>query len=262
MHHRGVSSTTDEWTETLEALGAGPGALTAEERRSLDEAGYVVFPALVGPEWLDRLRTQFDLLSEREGAAAGSEVHQERGTRRLSDLVNKGDVFDGVYTHPKVLAAVAHVLARPFKLSSLNARDALPGEGNQALHADWRARGEDEPFAVVNSIWMLDAFTERNGATRVVPGTHRLAGAPRDHVEDPAAPHADQVLLTGPAGTVGVFNAHLWHGGTTNRTEGTRRAVHCYFTAREHPQQTDQAEFIRKRTWDRITPAARYILDV
>jgi ectoine hydroxylase-related dioxygenase (phytanoyl-CoA dioxygenase family) len=236
--------------------------LTEGERRSLDESGYVVFPSLVGPAWLERLRAQFDLLAEREGAAAGSEFSQERGARRLSDLVNKSDVFDGVYTQPKVLAAVAHVLGRPFKLSSLNGRDALPGEGNQALHADWGARGDDEPFAVVNSIWLLDAFTELNGATRVVPGTHRLAGSPGDYVADRAAPHPDQVLLTAPAGSVGVFNAHVWHGGTTNRTDGTRRAFHCYFTAREFPQQTDQSEFIRKRTWDRISPAARYILDV
>jgi ectoine hydroxylase-related dioxygenase (phytanoyl-CoA dioxygenase family) len=257
-----VSEADHEWTDALESLGAGPGALTERERQALDESGYVVFPALVSPEWLDRLRTQFDLLSEREGGAAGSEVGQERGARRLSDLVNKGDVFDGLYTQPKVLAAVAHVLGRPFKLSSLNARDALPGDGNQALHVDWRARAENEPFAVVNSIWMLDAFTDLNGATRVVPGTHRRAGAPRDHLADPAAPYPDQVLLTGPAGTVAVFNAHLWHGGTTNRTEGTRRAIHCYFTAREFPQQSDQKEFVRKRTWDRISPAARYILDV
>ncbi len=257
-----VSQEEREWTAALEALGADPGALTDGERASLDESGYVVFGALVDPAWLEGLRARFDLLAEQEGAAAGSEFSQERGARRLSDLVNKGDVFDGVYTQPKVLAAVAHVLKRPFKLSSLNARDALPGEGNQALHADWRARGQDEPFAVVNSIWMLDAFTDHNGATRVVPRTHRLAGAPGDYVADRGAPHPDQVLLTGPAGTVGVFNAHVWHGGTANRTDGTRRALHCYFTAREFPQQTDQGEFIRKRTWDRISPAARYILDV
>ena len=257
-----VSGVDRDWTEALAALGAEPTVLTDAERRSLDESGYVVFPALVNPEWLERLQAQFDLLTEREGAAAGSEFSQERGARRLSDLVNKSDAFDGVYTQPKVLAAVAHVLGRPFKLSSLNARDALPGEGNQALHADWRAHGADEPFAVVNSIWMLDPFTELNGATRVVPGTQRRAGAPGDSVADTNAPHPDQVLLTGQAGTVAVFNAHLWHGGTTNRTDGTRRALHCYFTAREFPQQVDQGEFIRKRTWDRIRPAARYILDV
>jgi ectoine hydroxylase-related dioxygenase (phytanoyl-CoA dioxygenase family) len=139
---------------------------------------------------------------------------------------------------------------------------AKPRQGNQALHADWGKRQSDEPFHVVNSIWLIDDFTAENGSTRVVPGTHKLGGSPRDYLADPAAPHPDQQLLIAPAGTVVVFNSHLWHGGTTNRTDKTRRACHVYYTAREHAQQLNQREYIRKVTYDRISPAARYILDV
>jgi ectoine hydroxylase-related dioxygenase (phytanoyl-CoA dioxygenase family) len=159
------------------------------------------------------------------------------------------------------LAAVYHVLKRPFKLSSLNARDAIPGQGHQNLHVDWGRREADEPFHVVNSIWLIDDFTPDNGPTRVVPGTHRIGGAPSDYM-NPADDHPEQELIVAPAGTVGVFNSHLWHGGTTNRTNGTRRACHSYYTAREHAQQLNQREYIRKVTYDRISPAARYILDV
>ena len=74
---------------------------------------------------------------------------------------------------------------------------------------------------------------------------------------DRSAPHPDEVKLIAPAGTVCVFNSHTWHGGTLNRSEDrTRRAIHCYFTTREHQQQTNQQEHIRLETWKRISPAA------
>ena len=66
-----------------------------------------------------------------------------------------------------------------------------------------------------------------------------------------------------PAGTVVVFNSQTWHGGTLNGSESLqRRAIHGYFTAREHGQQLNQAEYIRLATWKRISRGARYILDV
>lgn len=248
--------------EALKQLGVTENSLSEAEKQSLDRQGYVLVPDMLDSHWLDQLRQAYEELMAKEGALAGIEVHQEVGTRRLSDLINKGEVFDRIYTHPKVLAAVYYILGREFKLSSLNGRDALPGFGQQGFHADWQARHEANYFSVVNSIWMLDDFTVENGATRVVPGSHRLEGAPKDYLADPLATHPQEVLLLAPAGSVGIFNAHLWHGGTTNRSNTTRRAVHCFYTARENPQQLNQAEYLRKKTYDRLSPAARYILDV
>ena len=248
--------------EALAQLGVTENTLSEAEKEALDRDGFLLLPGLIEPEWLEQLRQTYETLMAKEGALAGIEVHQEAGTRRLSDLVNKGQVFDRIYTHPKVLAGVYHFLRRDFKLSSLNGRDALPGHGHQGFHADWGQAFDGKFFSVVNSIWMLDDFTVENGATRVVPGRHRWPGLPKDQLADPAAPHPEEVLLLAPAGSVGIFNAHLWHGGTTNRSNNTRRALHCFFTARDLPQQLNQAEYIRKQTYDRISPAARYILDV
>jgi ectoine hydroxylase-related dioxygenase (phytanoyl-CoA dioxygenase family) len=69
-------------------------------------------------------------------------------------------------------------------------------------------------------------------------------------------------LLLAPAGTVVVFNAHVWHGGTRNRTTGPRRALHSYFCRRDQNQQLNQRDFVRPETAARLTDAARYILDV
>jgi ectoine hydroxylase-related dioxygenase (phytanoyl-CoA dioxygenase family) len=248
--------------DTLAALGVSDTSLSNDEKALLDRQGFLVLPNVMNDTWRVSLQARFDDLIAKEGTAAGHEVHTEAGTKRLSDLVNKGDIFDPIWTYPKLLACVHHILGRPFKLSSLNARDPLQGAGQQDLHADWGRRAAGEPFHVVNSMWLVDAFDGDNGCTRVVPGTHLADKTAAEMLADPKAPHPEEIVLTAPAGSVVVINAHVWHGGTVNLTGAQRRVVHCYFTAKEHPQQQDQAEYIRKRTWDRLSPAAREILDV
>lgn len=243
--------------------GFVPGPLTPAQCDALDADGFVILEDVIPPDWLAALRQAFDEIYAREGDRAGVEVAQMDGVRRLADLVNKGTVFDDVYLQPTLLTAVWHVLQRPFKLHSLNGHDPLPGSGLQGLHTDWGGpAAPGGPYHVVNSMWMLDDFTRANGATRCVPGSHRKPGGVRDHVTDGMADHPEQVQLTGRAGSVAVFNGSLFHSSYRNRTDAPRRTLHCAFIAREHPQQTNQRQYLRPETARRISPLARYILDV
>ena len=245
----------------LTDLGVADDTLDAPTRERLDRDGYVPLPNLLSESQVAGLRRRLGELLEAEGDRAGLEVHQEAGTDRLADLVNKDPLFDVCFTDQRLLACVAHVLS-DFKLSSLNARAALPGQGLQALHTEGGpVTGLDE-FQVCNSIWLLDDFTPENGATRVVPGSHRSGRSPRDDLDDVRSAHPAEVLLTAPAGTVVVFNSHLWHGGTVNRSDQPRRALHSYFTRRDNPQQLDQKKHVRPETTARLSAAARFILDV
>jgi ectoine hydroxylase-related dioxygenase (phytanoyl-CoA dioxygenase family) len=246
----------------LHALGVRDDTLTEAERTQLDTDGFLPLFGILTPEQIVAITSRLAALLADEGAQAGKEVHQEAGTDRLSDLVNKDPLFAICFTHPRVLAGIAHVLNGDLKLSSLNSRTALPGEGLQALHADWSGSVAPGDYQVCNSIWLLDDFTERNGATRVVPGTHRSGSLPRDSMPDPKAAHPHEQMLLAPAGTVVIFNSHVWHGGTLNRTDQPRRALHSYFCRRKQPQQLDQRAYIRPATYERLSEAARYILDV
>jgi ectoine hydroxylase-related dioxygenase (phytanoyl-CoA dioxygenase family) len=249
--------------QALAELGVRDDALSAEEKSFLDTNGYLPLPGILDSSQIEALRTRLDEILAAEGEEAGKEVHQEKGTDRMADLVNKGSVFDVCYTHPKVLAAISHVLKGDLKLSSLNARFAKPGEGLQGLHADWGRLEAPGDFQVCNSIWLLDAFTEDNGATRVVPGS-QLWGTkmPGDDMANTSDAHPDQKLILGPAGTVVIFNSHTWHGGTLNRTSARRRALHSYFCRRRHIQQLDQQKYLRPETRERLSEAARVMLDV
>jgi hypothetical protein len=245
----------------LRDLGVSPRHLSAAEQARLDQDGFLPLPGILSAGPLQSIRSRLAELHTTEGQGAGAEVQQEEGTDRLADLVNKGPVFDVCFTCPRVLAAIAHVLG-DFTLSSLNSRAALPGRGQQRLHADWGAAVSPGDYRVCNSIWLIDDFTEFNGATRVVPGSHRSAKLPREVMASPTDPHPGEVKILGRAGTVVIFNSHLWHGGTVNATGKPRRALHSYFCRRGLKQQLDQRACARPETLARLSPAAQYILGV
>jgi len=245
----------------LRDLGVTDDVLTQGEKHQLERDGFLPLRGILTPEEVSGFTKRMAELTAAEGDRAGLEVHQENGTDRLADLVNKDPKFEVCFSHPRVLAAMKHVLGE-FKLSSLNSRAALPGQGHQALHADAGHPVDPGAYEVCNSIWLLDDFTPENGATRVVPGSHRRGTMPADEMADPADEHPDQIQLTGKAGTVVVFNSHLWHGGTQNHTDKPRRAMHSYFALRHLPQQLDQQAYLRVETYKRLSPAQRFILDV
>jgi len=248
-----IEGAVNSGEEILRECGVTQTSLSRREAESLDRDGYVVMAGVIDAHWLASLRAAFD-----SGSAANDykPVVKERGTRHIDDLVNK-EAFDGVYTHSRVLAAVHHVLGCPFRLGQLHGRDPLPGYGQQGLHADWTARSKGEPYHIVTTIWMLDDFTESNGATRLVPGTHRLLSPPSKSFADPASRHSEQKIIVGAAGSVLVFNGHLWHSGTRNESSHSRRALQCAFVGKHEVRFPS----LKVDNLDRLSVAARYIID-
>ena len=239
--------------QMIRDCGVTEETLSRSDKESLDRNGYVVFRDVIDVAWLEQLRSEFE-----KAAAKGSSalVVKDSGTRHIDNLVSRAPEFERVYTHPLLLAAVYHILRCPFRLGQMNGRDPLPGYGQQGLHADWIAKAKGEPFRIVTSIWLLDDFTSENGATRVVPGTHQLLTQPPKSFADPASRHRDQRIIVAPAGSVLVFNGHLWHSGTRNQTNHRRRVLQCSFVGRDEFRFTR----IKVEAPERLSPVARYIL--
>jgi ectoine hydroxylase-related dioxygenase (phytanoyl-CoA dioxygenase family) len=232
--------------------------LDDSEKRQLDELGYLVLPGFIPPPLLTALRERVEALWAEEGDDAGSEFRAEPGTRRLANLVDKGTIFAEIVCMPKILACMEHVIGPTFKLSSLNARSTNPRNLDaQPWHADTGAIADERGYWVCNSVWMLDDFTSENGATRMIPRSHTWRRLPEP---GNAEPLAQQELCTGTAGTVVVMNAHMWHGGTGNRTEAPRRALHAFYTRGDKPQQQYQKALLRPQTQAALTPLQRRVL--
>lgn len=244
--------------------------LSKDEIETLDRDGYLSLGQLLSPSEVQAVNERIYELISIEGEDAGSELFdskyirhpKEAGADRLADLVNKGAIFDQFYMHPKVLATIENVLGNNFKLSSLNYRAAKPGLGLQKLHVDYGNTVPEGGYKVCNTLWLLDDFVEDNGATRIVPGTHKSKVLPQDALEDPNLPHPKEIKIIAPAGSVVIFNSHVWHGGTTNRTKKYRRSIHSYFCAADQPQQLNQRTYITEETKNRIGLKGQKILDV
>lgn len=235
--------------------------MTPSQMHQLDREGFVTLNGFMSDALLAEVRQRVDELFELEGAAAGSEFKQEDQTRRLANLVDKGEVFRRAIAIPEILELVGHVLGPEFKLSSLNVRSANPNStAVQPLHADMGAVADEKGYWVCNTVWMLDAFTEQNGAIRAVPGSHRWRKLPQAELSDPTAKHPNETIVTGAAGTVVVMNAHMWHGGTANRTDAHRRAMHGFYCRADKPQQQYQKRLLRPETQAALGPELRALL--
>jgi ectoine hydroxylase-related dioxygenase (phytanoyl-CoA dioxygenase family) len=161
---------------------------------------------------------------------------------------------------PRILECIEHVIGPGYKLSSLNARSTNPHNGEaQPWHADAGAIVDERGYWVCNSVWMLDDFTAENGATRMVPRSHTWRRLPEP---GNAGSLPGEALVTGKAGTVVIMNAHMWHGGTANRTDRYRRALHGFYTRDDKPQQQYQKALLRPETVASLTPLQRRVLAI
>jgi ectoine hydroxylase-related dioxygenase (phytanoyl-CoA dioxygenase family) len=189
--------------------------LSAAQLATLDRDGYIVVPQALDAQWLRRLLRAFD-----------NAPLQGDGTQhvRLTDTTPELDAWTALKSHPLIVASAEHVLGRPYQVD-LHGRNPLPGFGQQGLHADWTARSPEQPYFALTALWMLDDFLASNGATRVLPGSHRDARPLPKSLRQPLARHPDETVVTGGAGSVLLFNGHLLHSGRRNMSSSPRRAA-------------------------------------
>ncbi len=204
---------------TLTAMTTG--THSAQQKEALDRQGHIVLPNVLSSDEVRRALECFEL---RATAARGT-----KGTRHVT--FSDGDFVLPLALRSSVRSVVAQILGDGFQAEPVHGRDPLPGHGLQGLHADAPPRTPGSPFVAATAIWMLDDFTERNGATRIVPGSHLLPGPVPKALAQPGAAHPGQAIVTGACGDVLVFNGHLWHGGTRNDSEQSRRALQGVYHA-------------------------------
>lgn len=239
--------------------------LTDEQRWQLKHKGFVLFERLLAPAEIKALLDHLESLWQAEGQEAGIENYIESGVRRLANLANKGEIFRPIFAHSLVLETAAAVMGPDFHLSMLNARDVPPGAGaNMPFHADTdnKRRPDQAGYNAFTAIWMLDDFTEANGATRLVPGSHRSGLLPGESVHDVFAPHPEEVVVEGKAGDVLVFNGHCWHTGGANVTDRHRRAILAHYLRADIPLGPKRRQHLAPEYAARLTPAERKLLDL
>jgi len=150
-------------------------------------------------------------------------------SQRVWNLLNKEPELIPLIEHPVVLPMVRHVLGHDCNLHDFQSTSIGPKTGGGAWHVDAPLGQIAEPLPdfplTLQNVWMLDDFTPDNGATRVMPRSHKLRKSPPWG----SGPLEGEVTLTAPAGSVAIWLSNTWHRSGPNDTEGQRRAILCNY---------------------------------
>ncbi len=202
----------------------------------IERDGYTVVEHAIDADLVDELAAELDRLEAEAGTRPASNSFEGRRTWRIYNLLAKADVFRRVPVHPEVLPVVEHVLDPGCLVSSLSSIAIGPSETAQPIHADDQLMPLAKPHAptVCNTMWALTDFTEANGATRVVPGSHTADRSPEYGAEH------DSVPAEMERGSVLVWHGSLWHGGGANTTGQRRVGLAMNYCAGWVRQQENQ----------------------
>jgi ectoine hydroxylase-related dioxygenase (phytanoyl-CoA dioxygenase family) len=196
----------------------------AEVARRLTDDGYVVVSGLMSEHDLAAARA--DLGRVLDATPTGRNPFEGFDTQRIYALFAKTRTFDRAATDPLLLSVLDEVLGH-YQLSAPVGIRIGPGERAQILHRDDAVYPLPQPCppVVVNTMWPLDEFTEANGATRFIPGSHRWEPGRTPEPTDEVA------VATMSPGSVMFYLGSLWHGGGANTTGAPRLGVILEYAA-------------------------------
>jgi len=202
----------------------------------VESDGYTIVENVLSAAEADAILDQLRRLERELGIDFATNDFEGRRTKRVYNLLVYGAVFEAIPVHPVVLPIVEGVLESGCLISSLSSIAIHPGETAQPIHADDQLLPLPKPHVptVCNTMWALTDFTEANGATRIIPGSHLCDHSPpygSEHASIPAEMRRGSVL---------VWHGSLWHGGGANRSDAVRVGIAMNYCAGWIRQQENQ----------------------
>jgi ectoine hydroxylase-related dioxygenase (phytanoyl-CoA dioxygenase family) len=204
---------------------------------TIDEQGYAIVESLLPADEVAAFRGELERLLT--ATPTGRNDFEGYRTQRVYNLYGKTRAYDDLALHPLVVGVLDAVLGH-YQLSAPVGLQIGPGEVAQVLHYDDAVYPLPWPHApvVLNTMWALCEYTAANGATRLIPGSHRWdRGDPGDRTRVPSVD--ETIAAEMPAGSVLIYPGTLWHGGGANTTDRPRPGLLVEYVASWlRPQET------------------------
>ncbi len=212
--------------------------------------GYAIVERAIEPDFIDALVADLERLERELDVKPAPNRFEGVKTVRIYNLLLYGKLYERIPVHEHVLPIVERVLDPGCLVSSLSSIAIGPGEQAQPIHADDQLIPLGKPHVpiVCNTMWALTDFSDANGATRIIPGSHL-----RDHSPDFFGRY-DSLAAEMPKGSVMIYNGSLWHGGGANRTDQRRIGVAMNYCAGYMRQQENQQLGIPREVAAQFSP--------
>lgn len=193
--------------------------------RRIRDDGFTVIENAAAPDLVDGLIGALLRIEKEHNLGPAKTSFEGFKTLRINNLLTYDDIFWEVPLHENVLPIVEAIFDKECLLSSFCSLVLGPGQEAQPMHEDTQLIPLPRPHIPItlNAIWALSDFRTDNGATRIVPGSHKL-----DHAPEYGRQY-DSVVATMPAGSVMLFDSALWHAGGANESDGRRFAFSCAY---------------------------------
>lgn len=186
---------------------------------AIEQVGCAIVTDVLEATRCDALVAEVQRVERDHHIAEGTNEFEGFSTRRIFDLISKSELFRELVIDETMVPVVEAVLGEGILLSGTTSMNIGPDETPQLLHADdgMVTLPRPHPATMVTTLWALTDFRADNGATHVVPGSHREPTMPRPGDQHDIAP------AQMPAGSVLVLHGSTWHGGGHNTTADEHR---------------------------------------
>lgn len=224
------------------------------------ENGYVILEDFITNEEVINILDVVKRLAKYESET--SKAHNyTANAQRVWNLINKDLIFHDLLLSPQIDLWMNKIFYRDTKhrkyfLSSFQANILHPQAQAQILHVDTPIPEPIPPYTIkANTIWALNDFTQTNGATEIIPKTHRNSVRPSREPTESDIQNLIKVIV--PKGSVILTDGNLWHRSGTNQSNQSRYALLGSFAAsyiREIACEDDSARFLTQKMKSQMQP--------
>ena len=264
-------------TSYLQKNDFKPSSQNKERLKELKKNGYCLIKSKkTFWKWIDstpkKIRNIINKLLKKEGFKAGSEGKEkftikkrkilEPGTNRLSNLLNKHEVFRKMSTFPDFIFFAKETIKKEFSISAVEFREPKKNNQKQSLHMDWLPREKkSDNFEMLLFFLYLDDSNYKNGATQLVPKSHLKISYPEVY-GNVLKKFKSEITINAKKGDVLILNANIWHRGGSNKNGKKRGLLNIEYRNRKIDQLLNLKKYLNKKTKDLLTNYEKYLYAV
>ena len=225
-------------------------------KQQMKQKGWVIFDQVIEPELVDRMKIGLEFcygqcrsIQIKNGIADNNEF-------TVHHLIGQEDSFLEYLEVTPIHDYARLYFDGPFTLNSFGGAINTAQSRSYAhnIHRDVRSYSPVLPI-MLNTLVMLDDFTEENGATWMLSGSHKQGPKP---TEKEFAKNAEQAI--GKRGSVLMFDSNVWHAGGENKTSQVRRSVTPMYSKPFVKQQFDYPRALGYENQIRLSPLMQQII--